>query len=731
MALLLHLSDVHLTAAASEDPVNDAKSAVIHPASQQQPFAKMKTTLERLAAWLRDGDRTLDCIVITGDIAHRNSPGGYERLHLLLEPLVPATVPPERVVVLPGNHDVMKGSPAGSPERYENFLTVRQHGYLTPLLEGVDIHNGSAPAAAPPVLVARDGSFIVVALNSANHSQVQEPPDPALREHLTVLAELRSENAAVGALWESWKRRGEHDPCWVGAEQLQLASDALHKAASDAPRALRIAALHHQLLPVGPVAEIKTFESMSNLGEVLQWVSDNSIDIVLHGHKHVDGVAEANTNPMAFGAPGDDRRVLLVSSPSARPSGTSPLARLIDVPPESARVAGVRLADIRPTGAGGTLAVPWVSHVLDDDVRHGVLRGRTVDDVHRKLLALSKDRVQAYPLLTCVVDDGASALHIPVSYRDAPVPEEEHAAWFESTLDWWQNKAKGTAATFNHGERLRAYGPSGVAEPRDQIKLASDALHRRQSSTRGIAVLIDPTRDLVMGPDEPAFPAFALVQFVIRNSRLDVIGYFRKQEMPHWWPVNVGELARLQQWLVRDVGDGVTPGSITTITPRPVHGGGVPRVSVPSLDQRIDQPSGLLELVLPLFSATRDRNAIRAHWSRAFSDWEPKPEAPADGEPMPIEGLTRLSEMIGDVGSVQGVLPPHSRLIDHLTQLRDACSRRLRASDDDPGRHRAPWLATWNAHRSAVLGLVDELLALHDGAADAAGPPAADQTSGV
>lgn len=716
MAILLHLSDLHLAASANDDMLNDAKIDVISRRSQQNAIDRIKRTLEGLAARVTEERLDLECIVITGDVADKNSKDGYERLPDLLAPLVPQIVPPTRVVVLPGNHDVKKNTASSTPERYENFLAVRRHGYLTPLLEGVDIHDmGLAPAATPPVYVARDGSFMVVALNSANHSQVSVPSGEDLAPFLGELSELREKNQAVRALWDSWEQRGEHDPCWVDPAQLNFASDALREAASRAPHALRIAALHHQLLPVGTAAEIKTFETMTNLGEVLEWIGDNGVDVVLHGHKHVAHIAEAKTGPVVFGAPGADRRVLIVSSPNARPlaDSSTAVARLLRVTPGAPRIAGVQVANLRTTGPGRTANLDWTLHVLDDDARHGIVRGPTAQDVHRKLMALGDNYYGSGRLLTCVIDEGASAMTLPETYPDAPVPTAQKDEWFQRTLDWWQRPEKGTAAAFNHGERLREFISPRGAENLDQLAHAVKALARKDYSSRAIAVLIDPTRDL-LDPEGPAFPAFSLVQFAIRNDKLDVVGYFRKQEIPHWWPVNVGELARLQRHVAALLTEReITAGSITTITPQPVRGGSVPRVSVPSLDQRIDQPSGLLELVLPLF-ATMDAAGVelaQARWGAVFSDWEPQVAAPADGEPMPALGLEHLRTLIRQVAAVQGALPEHGALQDKLRILHAACQERLKLSTSNGlASDRQAWLTEWHTETDAILELVDRLL---------------------
>lgn len=728
MATLLHLSDLHLVATDREPIINDDKVGVIPPSSQQRALNGVRGTMEAVAAAIQAGDLDLDCIVITGDIADKNDAAGYARLPEFLSPLVPDLVPRQRVIVVPGNHDVTKGAPASSHKRYERFLALREHGYVTPFLEGVDIEDGRLTNLEhSPVHCADDGSFIVVALNSANHSQAPAVIDAAVEAGRAELEELSEQHQVVRSLLESWKARGEHDPCWVDRAQLQAAAHALGEATRRYPHALRIVALHHQLFPVTTTAEIKSFETMVNLGEVLAWVAANGIDAVLHGHKHVGHVAEMLSEASTFGLPDSGRRVLTISGPHAHQhqDGASPVARLLQVRAGAPRTSGVMVADLRPTAPGGTATIDYSTYLLDDDVRTGTVRGQTVAEVHRKLLALPASRYRVGTLLTCVIEHGASALAVPATYPDAPVARDEMTAWFDSLIDWWQAPSKSSAADFNHGERLRAFripNAGGVGRL-DQLQHAADALRHKESTSRAIAVLLDPSTDLVdaNGPD---FPAFALVQFFISASKLDVVAYFRKQEMPHWWPFNVGELARLQRDLLALLArPGLVPGSITTITPYPVQGGSVPRVAIPSLDRRTDDPRGLLELVLPLYGPVdaAQAEAARALWRSVLADWEPRVEAPADGEPMPIRGLERVEGLIGDVGAVLSSNNLHDDLLRRLYEIRMKSRAWQEESDAgvSPARRRA-WVDSWQLMRNAILEAVDGLLV-----PDAATPPSA------
>ena len=103
MAHLLHLSDLHLRSDAARDTIGDPKDAAIPVPLQQTSARRIVSTLEALGRDIAAGELTLDCIVISGDIADRNDPTAYTLLPRILEPLVPKLVPAERVVVVPGN----------------------------------------------------------------------------------------------------------------------------------------------------------------------------------------------------------------------------------------------------------------------------------------------------------------------------------------------------------------------------------------------------------------------------------------------------------------------------------------------------------------------------------------------------------------------------------------------------------------------------------------------------
>ncbi len=677
----------------------------------------MRSTLEALARAVIEDELGLDCIVISGDIVDRDDPKGFVRLPEILAPLVPDVVPPERVVVVPGNHDVLRGAPPSSPERYEDFVQLREHGYITPLLEGIDpLEQTDGTAAQTTTLTAVDESYIIVAINSADLCQTDLPIETALESRFDQLQ--NAGNPAVTELLRAWAERGEVDIAWLGQHQLRHAAQALESASTALGAPLRIAVMHHQLMPVGTVPEIKPYESILNLGETLDWLAMQRIDIALHGHKHV-------SRPFTLSHRGltsveAEQRMLVVSAPSAGQVDNqgSPVARLLTIAPVAPRTAGVTIVDIKPVGPGGTIDIgvlPTAKWFLNDDAERGRIVGATAQDVHERIVSLPTPHNAAALPLVCVVIDGKSALSIPPLYPDLPSTESDPQAWFDRTIGWWQSPRAGRGASFNHGQRITAYGsidPDLQTGHTNQLKEAARALADDADTSRAVAILVEPSADF--SGEKRLFPAFVLVQFQVRAGLVHVTAYFRKQEMPHWWPINVGELAHLQARLIDDLvarGKHYDAGSITTITAHPAFGRGTPRVQIPDLDRRADKPIRLLELIMPLYGVGDAKKAQQA-WSVALSDWAPTEKAPADGDPVPVFGIGQLIEALREARVIGRNTNDHGELEEQLESLLMICERYLKATDEDRATARPLWLAAVPGRLDRIGEVVDRILGL-------------------
>ena len=297
MALILHLFDLHLSN--DSEVIGDPKVKVVDKEALTRRINLIRSTLTELGESLRNSDQVLDAIVISGDVTDRGNSSGFDLLEGVLEELGGSLPPKDRIMIVPGNHDVVWYTKSSSQARYVNFIKgVRDKGYVTPLLEGIDIDPGGRlmTGAKDPTIVAGDGSFIIVGLNSSNHCGIELDPEPEVAEFLQELDSRSIADAPLAALLAAWRSRGRFDVARLDPSQRSHASRALRSARTsiselDVSPAL-IAVMHHQLVPVSNDEEIKPFDALTNLGEVREWLAGNDVDVVLHGHKHIGMLAK-------------------------------------------------------------------------------------------------------------------------------------------------------------------------------------------------------------------------------------------------------------------------------------------------------------------------------------------------------------------------------------------------------------------------------------------------------
>jgi 3',5'-cyclic AMP phosphodiesterase CpdA len=661
VATLLHLSDLHLGDGAADEALGDHKIEVIARSFRQKRSTALAATLGALGDALQREGRILDAVVVSGDVTYQGDPKGFEKLPDALAPLGRALPDPSRIMVVPGNHDVTWGTPPSSAQRYQAFVDgVRQHGYVTPYLDGVDIGANNVSAyAASPVLTAGDYSFIIVALNSANHCGVRAD-DPGLRSHLDALAALAETDAHVAALLRAWRANSLYDIARLDDLQRQYARRALESALTklDHPdRPVRIAVMHHQLLPITLDEEIKPFEALTNLAQVRDWLALNRFDLVLHGHKHVAALYEDRYVPL--GAPPSVqlwRRVIVsaVGTVGLGQASNNTIARLIEVDSKLPTLGRVRATAIAAQQPG--VPLPLADLAAETHLTHasgpanpGVIEGTSPRDVHEQLLAMfdaSESREPTPPVptpLICRVADGAGAKAMPSSYETlGSLPPD--IGWFADLVRLWQAKNRLSAMQFNHGERI--FNMRGI----NQFSRAIECLRARDQTSRAVITLINQERDKTADINVE-FPAFCLIQLFIEGNRLCIMGYFRKQEMRYWWAINTAELAELQQLALTALNThrGNAPleaGDIITVTALPTAGASVPRVMVPRVDRWVDDDADrLLRMALVTFDPLLPTAAGAASdWRLTLDECRPGQQGgAADGNPVPVSGLETIA----------------------------------------------------------------------------------------
>jgi len=640
LAWILHVSDAHLGQPAAHQFLDDNKARLLRPSDRLTTQMVLRNSLSALASWTAMDK--FDAVVFSGDVTNFAREDGYQAFDGLMAELGSHCPSEDRIVVVPGNHDVKWGTPPGSDERYELFKQyIRGRGYVSPLLDGIDLDHdgGRKPTAGSPVL--EHPEFVVLAMNSSNYCGISESTaaDGVNWNRALRLAGPKTRRLAKAEL----DKIRQHDVARVSSQQLRGIHTHLAATHLIAPldERLRIAVLHHHLLPVSTREEVKTFESVTNLAEVRLFLRDLGFHVVLHGHKHEsavywdyvndpsDSLATPSARMLVMSAPGHFRpgeltcRVLEILPRAPHPRGprsTAPSAPMIRVYsiPGCRRGEGI-------SGPATEIAPLWRSAMEAAPTPFDYVYGGTVDEVYERLQSLYYERGDE-PVrdLICVVDSPASRGAVPAGFP--PTGEADENDWFESLVRWWQLKESriighSKLLPFNHGQRIYGWGE-------DAIGRAAQTLAHDPTTTRSIVVLVDPRTEA--GREDAEYPAFVLVQLrLVRRERglmLDAVGYFRKQDVRHWWAVNVAELIKLQREALKKVNENGTTaqqGRIVTFASTALVDEVLPALAVTTVDRTLDEnPNELWRLAYFAAhpDAALDASEALQRWERLLAD---------------------------------------------------------------------------------------------------------------
>jgi hypothetical protein len=561
---------------------------------------------------------------------------------------------------------------------------------VTPLLEGIDLDDeGERRSLVEPVLVASDESFIVIALNSANYCGVVEGLEGLDERDLDRIDELAKHEPVLRRLQEELRYLRIADVARLSPVQLRAVGDVLTqirlRLSPESDRPIQIVALHHQLLPVSATEEVKPYESITNLGEVREFLRSNEVDIVLHGHKHVDNLYwdhhygdQIDQVPLEANI---GRPILISSCGTIGAAVGDETAKLIEIPgrrPGRPRRRTIRISSIRSIGAGAQIP----NRLRVTDVRLSqqpvtfsatpatLLQGETTSDVYAQVLERFEDieRGDRIERLFCYIADGRSGLKLPQGYPELP-GQPDLDSWLHETVRWWQKpRSNLRSLRYTHGERIHRY-----AQAIDQLNECIGVLRDDPTTGRAIISLFDPRFDPVRDK-RIKFPSFCNLQFTVGRLRtLDCVAYFRVQEMKYWWPVNMAEIAGLQQsvidrlWAERI---NLRPGSILTVGAIALWEDSPPRVLVPLVDRMSeDDRHRLRSMACALYQPDMpNRQESLSDWKRIFTDWLPAEQLDRSGAPVPVDGLMALKNEM-EWFEIQSPRRGGDRVIRILTQM--------------------------------------------------------------
>lgn len=684
MSTILHLSDLHLGDADAWERNTDDKVGLV-PQDENTRLSVIRTSLMAVKRYLIKEGLELNAIVVSGDITSRYDTTGFARFGQVLDEVKLA--PTKQIVAVPGNHDVDWEQEPGAPEKYARFLEhTRAQGMRTPLCDGVDFSGDPADCEAEPVLMLSD--CVLVAVNSANWCGVR--------------------------LGTTRRNRAVYDIARVSEPQLDRLTDTLR--AHETSGLVRIAVLHHHLLPVTEDEEVKPFESFTNLARLRAWLRQHNFHVVLHGHKHEptltwDHIYELSRHDKPA------RRVLVVSAPTPTSWG-APLCRLI----QTGESAGGRPVPHAPRVVVKTVIAErherpiepeCVSVALDpgpvDPPGYIAIDAPTADAAYERLVHELELHPGKLLNVTCVVRDAESAERPPTNFAGEASKEILNPAmWLADAVDWWQKAAPELVvageAPFNHGQRLYAAGTG-----RGAIERAAERL----GSTKAMVLLIRD--DELRAGEAPAFVAVQLVVATDREGdRLDCVGYFRKQDLTLWWPVNVAELRKIQKYVL-DLPSAkrLRAGRLVTIAAEAIHDDVLPQLAGTLVDRFVDlRPELLMEMAYGVaHAAVEDGDDVLQLWTDVLGDIGGTRDFPSLG----IERLLEHLRVFRDVGGKDHLKP----LIKRLEAVSDRAHRAKRTSKTKSQRER---------HSEELFGMVGEVL---EGVEEATRVGPGEQTNGV
>lgn len=615
--------------------------------------------------------KKISAILLTGDYDSHGPSGGMALLKKMLKDVFDGKeVPP--VVVVPGNHDVIKGSEPSSSDRYKRFTECWRidDNHITPFLDGVDDYDEIDNNWEKHCLVNENNNnqLIIIPINSCNWSQSKFERKNKHQLFCDALTKVfdSSDPAAIISFQKTLDEEMEKllavDAALISDDQFNALQKIIEKAEHKAGEgAIKIALMHHHLLPVNSREEHKIYSDIINLGKLRQFLRDHGFNILLHGHKHsnaiyIDHIYHEDSEYL------DAHEVLVVSGGTINSDGKD-VFRTIEL--ESLPNAPLcKINNVSMVKSGQKFTKEHIKKVICKPLWRStisreptIVSGKNINEVYERACQLFSDNNKILDkTVICYVEfdgdeENDAEVSPPARYprhsgddKNETQRTNELNEWFKETVKWWQlDQSKSEKRIpYIHGTRLYRFGGA-----KDQIDIIVKRLRKNSSTGKAIAVLVDPVRDFNDDPENNSerFVSFCFVQFKIRNNFLECIAYYRAQEFCKWWPVNVAELRMIQIKVYKELGE-VKLGGITTITGDPrIEDNVTPtQVAVPLIDQWLDScPEKIAAMAHAVMCPNYDKLSYLTQWKNCFENILSATEKfSTEGIPIAIEGLQYL-----------------------------------------------------------------------------------------
>jgi 3',5'-cyclic AMP phosphodiesterase CpdA/tetratricopeptide (TPR) repeat protein len=261
--VILHLSDIHFgSKPGKEGPVDMYR---FYNGDYERPLHEhlIAEFCSKSAHFEQDHHRFV--LVVSGDLTYQGTPAEFERVHEFLEALCTSlSLPRERVILVPGNHDV--NWPMAKIDvrwRFDNYLAFLRKFY------GEDLFRKRYPLVKWNMQV----------------DDIRPVPEE-------LIALYHHEGLTLVGLNSCVYETEQHHYGFVGGKQLDNIKKLLEQTAGAASD-LRVAVLHHHLHPFPEPIVSRTdpeiwmdLSTIRDAGLVERRLEKLGFDLVLHGHKH-------------------------------------------------------------------------------------------------------------------------------------------------------------------------------------------------------------------------------------------------------------------------------------------------------------------------------------------------------------------------------------------------------------------------------------------------------------
>ena len=315
---ILHLTDIHAGPGKLDD--EDDKASI--------PNAYRTSQLGRLVEYLEALPRKPDFVVVSGDVTIKGNRQGMEDFRTwLFTNIETNNLPsPDRIIIVPGNHDVTRRNRKDIPDGvqfrhfFEVFAKIFPHAYLpaadpplvvtepkfasdsTVLIGGITtgVERGETKLLASyPFVLDLENDVLIFAFNSALGCGLPLEPDKRILDAFDLAVRIHEADANTRPQFEAARDAYLDslvaDAGWIRDEQInyfgKLMSRLRRSLGRRFDRITKIAVLHHHVSHLWKQQlELKTFEAVIDAAQLKQSLIENGFDFVLHGHKHTNHV---------------------------------------------------------------------------------------------------------------------------------------------------------------------------------------------------------------------------------------------------------------------------------------------------------------------------------------------------------------------------------------------------------------------------------------------------------